>query len=82
MNGATVVENIAKRFETVEIGKLPLFLKPVSSVLPLTYGTDVLNGAVHGGHTLPFSLDPVILGPFCVGLFAVSLHKIRGRWVA
>jgi ABC-2 type transport system permease protein len=44
------------------IEKLPVFLKPISYVLPLTYGADVLHGAVHGGHTMPFSLKymPVV----------------------
>ena len=63
------------------IEKLPLFLKPLSYALPLTYGADVLHGAVHGGHVMPFILDLVILGAFCVGLFVMSLHNIRRRWI-
>ncbi|MBI4776127.1 MAG: ABC transporter permease [Deltaproteobacteria bacterium] len=62
--------------------KLPIFLKPISYVLPLTYGADVLHGAVHGGHAMPFSLDLAILAAFCIGLFGVSLRNIRGRWIA
>lgn len=64
------------------IAKLPVFLKPLSYVLPLTYGTDMLHGAVHGGHALPLVLDLALLGAFCVGLFAVSLRNIRKRWIA
>ena len=63
------------------IEKLPLFLKPFSYALPLTYGADVLHGAVHGGHTMPFFVDLAILGAFCVGLFGVSLRNIRRRWI-
>jgi ABC-2 type transport system permease protein len=63
------------------IEKLPIFLKPLSYALPLTYGADVLHGAVHGGHRMPFALDLSILGAFCVGLFAVSLRNIRRRWI-
>ena len=63
------------------VEKLPVFLKPISYALPLTYGADVLHGAVHGGHAMPFSLDLALLGAFCVGLFAVSLHNIRRRWI-
>jgi ABC-2 type transport system permease protein len=62
--------------------KLPIFLKPLSYALPLTYGADVLHGAVHGGHSVPFALDLLILGLFCVGLFMVSLRNIRRRWIA
>ena len=63
------------------VEKLPVFLKPISYALPLTYGVDVLHGAVHGGHAMPFSLDLVLLSAFCVGLFAVSLHNIQRRWI-
>lgn len=63
------------------IEKLPIFLKPLSYALPLTYGADVLHGAVHGGHAMPFFLDLAILGAFCVALFMVSLSNIRRRWI-
>lgn len=63
------------------IEKLPLFLKPFSYVFPLTYGADVLHGAVHGGHAMPYTLDLAILGAFCIGLFALSLRNIQRRWI-
>ncbi len=63
------------------IEKLPLFLKPLSYVLPLTYGADLLHGAVHGGHAMPYSLDLFLLILFCAGLFAVSLRNIKRRWI-
>jgi len=63
------------------IEKLPVFLKPLSYALPLTYGTDVLHGAVHGGHAIPFILDLAILAAFCVFLFAASLWNIKRRWI-
>ena len=63
------------------IEKLPIFLKPLSYVLPLTYGADALHGAVHGGHSMPFVLDLSLLGAFCVALFAVSLWNIRRKWI-
>jgi ABC-2 type transport system permease protein len=63
------------------IGNLPVFLKPFSYLLPLTYGADVLHGAVHGGHAMPFLLDFSLLGVFCIVLFAVSLWNIKGKWI-
>ena len=63
------------------IEKLPVFLKPLSYVLPLTYGVDVLHGAVHGKYAMPFIFDLVILSIFCVGLFAMSLGNIQKRWI-
>jgi len=63
------------------IEKLPVFLRPLSYVMPLTYGADVLHGAVHGGHTMPFAFDLSVLGAFCFGLFAASLWNIKRKWI-
>lgn len=64
------------------IDRLPVFLKPLSFILPLTYGADILHGAVHGGHMLPFALDWLILGLACILLFGVSLWNIQRKWIA
>ena len=64
------------------IERLPVFLKPLAYVFPLTYGADVLHGAVNGVHRMPFFFDLAILGLFCIGLFAASLYNIRKRWIA
>ena len=63
------------------IERLPLFLKPISYAFPLTYGADILHGAVHGGHVMPFSLDLAILLGFCLLLFSASLWNIKRRWI-
>jgi len=63
------------------ISALPLFLKPLAYALPLTYGADMLHGAIHGGNVLSFSVDLAILVMFCVGLFMASLRNIRRRWI-
>jgi ABC-2 type transport system permease protein len=64
------------------ISALPVFLKPLAYALPLTYGTDMLHGAIHGGNIMSFPLNLAILAAFCGGLFMVSLHNIRRRWIA
>jgi len=63
------------------IATLPAFLRPLSYVLPLTYGADLLHGAVHGGHTMPFALDLAMLGLFCLALFVLSLRNIKRKWI-
>ncbi|MFP4310307.1 MAG: ABC transporter permease [Desulfococcaceae bacterium] len=63
------------------IENLPVFLRPLSYALPLTYGADVLHGAVHGEHLLPFALDLSILAAFCFVLFAASLWNIKRKWI-
>ena len=61
---------------------LPIFIRPLSFVLPVTYGVDILHGAVNGGHILSFTLDFLILGAFCIVLFVFSLRNIKRRWIS
>jgi ABC-2 type transport system permease protein len=60
---------------------LPVFIRPLSYALPLTYGVDILHGAIHGEHIMSFILDFVVLITFCIGLFVLSLRNIKRRWV-
>lgn len=64
------------------VAHLPLFLQPLAYALPLTYGADLLHGAIHGVHHIPHTLNLFLLCFFCVGLFAVSLQNIKRRWIA
>ena len=60
---------------------LPVFLRPLSYVLPLTYGADMLHGAVNHSARMPIALDLAVLGGFCVVLFLVSLRNIKRKWI-
>lgn len=60
---------------------LPLFLRPLSYILPLSYGVDMRHGAVGGVNLMPLSIDTAVLGLFCAGLFAASLWNIRQKWI-
>ena len=62
------------------IASLPFFLKPVSYVLPLTYGVDLLHGAVRGANAMPAALDLLVLAGFCLALFWISLLNVRRKW--
>jgi ABC-2 type transport system permease protein len=61
---------------------LPIFIRPLSFVLPVTYGVDILHGAVNGEHIMPFTLDFIILGAFCIVLFLLSLRNVRRKWIS
>jgi ABC-2 type transport system permease protein len=63
------------------ISALPFFLKPLAYALPLTYGADLLHGAIHGGNMMPFFVDLVVLATFCAALFTASLRNIKKRWI-
>lgn len=65
----------------IPIAALPAFIRPLSYALPLTYGVDILHGAVHGGNMMPFALDFLVLGAFSIGLFLFSLYNIRRKWI-
>jgi len=60
---------------------LPVFIRPLSYILPVTYGVDILHGAVNGGHIMSFTLDFIILGAFCIVLFLLSLRNINRKWI-
>jgi ABC-2 type transport system permease protein len=60
---------------------LPVFLRPLSFIFPVTYGVDILHGAVNGTHIMHYALSFSILGVFCIGLFLLSLRNIRRRWI-
>jgi ABC-2 type transport system permease protein len=63
------------------IERLPVFLRPLSYVLPPTYGVDILHGAFTANNTMLFVLDFCVLGAFCIFLFVWSLSNIRRRWI-
>ncbi len=64
------------------IASLPVWLRPVSYALPLTYGADLLHAAVGEGGHLPVLLDFTVLLASCAVLFGFSLFGVRRRWIA
>jgi len=63
------------------IDRLPVFLRPLSYVLPPTYGADILHGAFNTGNAIPILIDFALLAVFCIGLFLISLRNIQRRWI-
>ena len=63
------------------IDALPVFLRPLSYLLPLTYGVDILHGAIHGRNTMPIGFDFLIIVVFCMVLFFISLRNIHRKWI-
>ena len=65
----------------IPISSLPVFLRPLSYLLPLTYGTDLLNGAIFNTSVLSPMLSIVILLIFVIGLFAFCQYNIQRKWI-
>lgn len=65
----------------IPLTRLPVILRPLSYLLPLTYGADILHGAVNRTATMPLSVDFGLLALFCLGLFLASLRNIRRKWI-
>jgi len=63
------------------ISDLPVFLRPLSYLFPVTYGVDILHGAVRQENALPLALDFLIIAAFCAALFAASLKNIHRKWI-
>jgi ABC-2 type transport system permease protein len=63
------------------IDALPMLLRPLAYVLPLTYGVDILKGGFHGSNIMPLALDFAGICLFCAVLFIFSLRNIYKKWI-
>jgi ABC-2 type transport system permease protein len=63
------------------IEQLPIWLRPLSYLLPLTYGVDILHAGIHRTAHLSPWLDFLMLAVFCAGLFGISLRRIQRTWI-
>lgn len=64
------------------VESLPLLLKPFAYLLPLTYGVDLLRGAIEGKNSLPLWLDLIAICISGMLLFYASLRNIHHKWIA
>ncbi len=63
------------------VASLPVFLRPLSYILPLTYGVDILRGSMTGSNVMPFWVNFLVLSAFCTALFYISLRNINKKWI-
>lgn len=65
----------------IPVPELPVFLRPLSYAVPLTYGVDILKSSINAdGHLLPW-VSFLMLIAFSTVLFSVSLRNIKQRWI-
>jgi len=65
----------------IPIDKLPVILKPISFCLPLTYGTDILNGAITGNSIFNAIFNISVMLVFTTLLFFLCLRNIKTKWI-
>lgn len=65
----------------IPLTELPLALRPISYVLPLTYGVDMLKLAINGDGVMTASMSLPILALMAAVLFWASTLNARKRWI-
>lgn len=65
----------------IPIDHLPFFMQPFSYLLPLTYGVDLLRFAINKTGYLCLGLSLIVLLGYSIGLFTISVHNIRKKWI-
>jgi ABC-2 type transport system permease protein len=63
------------------ITSIPALIRPLSYLLPLTYGVDILQGVIDSKNIMSLALDFAIIAGFCVVLFYISLRNIHRKWI-
>lgn len=65
----------------IPLGRLPLFIRPLSYALPLTYGADLLRSAVNNAGNMAPGLSLAALAGFALLLFTISTVNVNKRWI-
>ncbi len=65
----------------IPISQLPVFLRPLSYIVPLTYGADMLKAAINRNGHIAIGTSVAVLLAFAVILFLLSKRNIQRRWI-
>lgn len=65
----------------IPIDQLPWVIRPLSYLLPLTYGADILKHAIIDTGMFPNIRNIIMLFIFSLLLFSVSLRNVKRRWI-
>lgn len=63
------------------LSMLPVWLLPLSYVLPLTYGADLLRESINGEGIFHWGFSLAVLIAFALGLFLYSIRNVRAKWI-
>lgn len=65
----------------IPIESLPVFIQPLSYILPLTYGVDLLNLSIHSTSSINPWLSLGALIGYALLLFTISTCMIKKKWI-
>jgi ABC-2 type transport system permease protein len=65
----------------IPVQVLPVFLRPISYSMPLTYGADILNAVISGRGHIGLLMSFLILIGFSIGSFVVSTRNVKRKWI-
>ncbi len=65
----------------IPVADLPVFIRPLSYILPLTYGADILKTAVNNNGVLSLPLSFLMLLLFTAFLFSYSIYNVNRKWI-
>lgn len=66
----------------IPIADLPWFIRPLSYVIPLTYGADILKDSITGNGVFPLQLSLAMLCLFALALFIMSMRNVKRKWIS
>ena len=65
----------------VPVLSLPLFIRPLSFMLPITYGVDLIRDSINQSHIFQPIISILILLGFIGLLFFMSIYNIKNKWI-
>ncbi|TET84611.1 MAG: ABC transporter permease [Desulfobacteraceae bacterium] len=65
----------------IPVQVLPVFLRPISYSMPLTYGADILNAVISDRGHIGLLMSFLILIGFSIVLFSVSTRNVKRKWI-
>jgi ABC-2 type transport system permease protein len=63
------------------VQSLPIFLRPLSYIMPLTYGADILKTLISHDGNMGLLLSFAMLIGFSLLLFGVSTRNVKRKWI-
>jgi len=65
----------------IPLERLPLFLRPISYLFPLTYGADILKISINQNGIMASWISFSALIGYSIFLFFMSTHNMKKKWI-